>query len=221
MYVCIFFFCSFSCFPDGFAVRNWSSRHPHESRQELPTGKNSCRPTDRRSHFSWPRAPVGEAVRNPIPDGISGIPDGFWLSGVSRFLVVVAVWTPRSAPAAARRRPGCLLGMVTLAVCFLILVCLALLAQLLPGERILLWQCSLLICWRRMWGDGELLLKESITQAAGVLEQLCQRTGGNRGPGNAAWREGTPSGTPPPARSWSCSAAHTAALEGEARGHHA
>jgi len=117
-----FFFCSFSCFPDGFAVRNWSSRHPHESRQELPTGKNSCRPTDRRSHFSWPRAPVGEAVRNPIPDGISGIPDGFWLSGVSRFLVVVAVWTPRSAPAAARRRPGCLLGMVTLAVCFLILV---------------------------------------------------------------------------------------------------
>jgi len=123
MYVCIIiFFCSFSCFPDGFAVRNWSSRHPHESRQELPTGKNSCRPTDRRSHFSWPRAPVGEAVRNPIPDGISGIPDGFWLSGVSRFLVVVAVWTPRSAPAAAQRRPGCLLGMVTLAVCFLILV---------------------------------------------------------------------------------------------------
>jgi len=122
MYVLFYFFCSFSCFPDGFAVRNWSSRHPHESRQELPAGKNSCRPTDRRSHFSWPRAPVGEAVRNPIPDGISGIPDGFWLSGVSRFLVVVAVWTPRSAPAAARRRPGCLLGMVTLAVCFLILV---------------------------------------------------------------------------------------------------
>jgi len=73
--------------------------------------------------------PTGESLfltkgscRRSIPDGISGIPDGFWLSGVSCFLVVVAVWTPRSAPAAARRRPGCLLGMVTLAVCFLILV---------------------------------------------------------------------------------------------------
>ena len=36
--------------------------------------------------------------------------------GYARCLLAVAAWTPRAAPAAARRRPGCLqLGIVTLA----------------------------------------------------------------------------------------------------------
>jgi len=35
--------------------------------------------------------------------------------GYARCLLAVAAWTPREAPAAARRRPGRLLDMVTLA----------------------------------------------------------------------------------------------------------
>jgi len=70
MYVLFIFFCSFSCFPDGFAVRNWSSRHPHESRHSTGTTvrkeflsanrqekslfltKGSCR-WSRQESYSW------------------------------------------------------------------------------------------------------------------------------------------------------------------------
>jgi len=47
----IFFLALLSNFLTVFTVRNWSSRHPHEGRQELPTGE---------LHFSWQWTPVGE-----------------------------------------------------------------------------------------------------------------------------------------------------------------
>ena len=60
----LYFFTFVIWFPDGFfaikTVGNSFRRCHQAGRRELPSGNDSCRPTVRKCHFSWPPSPVGK-----------------------------------------------------------------------------------------------------------------------------------------------------------------